>query len=107
MVPSKVNDRTAERINELADWLEERGAVLVVAAYPIAEGELTSPKEEFVEFQQELEQKLTCEVISDFTDYMYEYDYFYDSPLHLTVEGTDLRTKQLIEDLKNSGLSKP
>ena len=104
VVPSKVNDRTAERIDELAVWLEERGATLVVAAYPIADGELTSAREGFVEFQEELEQKLECEVISDFTDYMYDYDYFYDSPLHLTVEGTDLRTKQLISDLENSSL---
>ena len=96
VVPSKVNDRTAERIDELAEWLEERGATLVVAAYPIADGELTSDREEFTKFQEELEQKLKCKVISDFTDYMYDYDYFYDSPLHLTAEGTDLRTSRRV-----------
>ena len=106
VIPPQINDVTIERINGLSGWLQERGATLVIAAYPIGDGELTADKEEFVRFQKELEQKLDCEVISDYTDYMYDYDYFYDSPLHLTAEGTDLRTKQLIIDLKNSSLWK-
>lgn len=99
-MPPAINDVTAGRINELNQWLKERGATLLVAAYPIGNGELTAPKEEFEAFQKKLEEALDCPVISQYTDYMYDYDYFYDTDYHLTDEGVKLRTEQLIEDIK-------
>lgn len=101
VVPPKINDITINRINELNQWLEEQGATLLVAAYPIGEGELTAPKETFEAFQKELEERLDCEVISQYTDYMYDYDYFYDTNFHLTSEGAEIRTEQLIKDIQN------
>lgn len=98
--PPEINDIAIERINELSAWLETQGAVLLVAAYPIGNGELTAETEEFEEFQRELEEKLDCAVISQFTDYMYDYSAFYDTSLHLTSEAADVRTRQLIEDIK-------
>ena len=106
IVPPVIDESTVQRINKLAEWLQERGAKLVIAAYPIGDGELTADQEEFIRFQDELETRLECEVISDYTDYMFDYEYFYDSHLHLTTEGADLRTKQLIEDLKKSNVLK-
>lgn len=98
--PSPINDITINRINKLDEYLSLKGATLVVAGYPIGEGDLTASKEEFVLFQKELEDKLTCPVISDFTDYMIDYKYFYDTHLHLTNEGAEIRTRQLIQDLE-------
>lgn len=88
------------RLNELYAYLEERGAVMLVAAYPIADGEYTPEPEAYREFQAELEEKLDCEVISEYTDYFYEYRLFFDTNYHLTTEGAKLRTGQLIEDLQ-------
>jgi hypothetical protein len=99
--PPSINDITINRINELNEYLQKRGATLLVAGYPIGKGELTAPEEEFVAFQEELASKLTCTVISDFRDYMFDYKYFYNTQFHLTDEGTILRTKQLILDLQN------
>lgn len=87
VMPPEIDDITVNRINELNQWLKERGATLLVAAYPIGNGELTAPKEEFETFQKELEDALDCPVISQYTDYMYDYDYFYDTEFHLTDEG--------------------
>ena len=98
--PPPINDITVDRINELAAWLEAQGAILLVAGYPIGQGELTAPEEEFEEFQRELENRLDCEVISQYTDYMYDYHYFYNTDLHLNSEGAKIRTEQLIEDIK-------
>lgn len=40
-------------------------------------------------------------MISNYIEYMFDYTYFYDYDcLHLNSEGADLRTKQLIKDLK-------
>lgn len=107
--PSHINDITVSRINELYEWLYKRGATLVIAGYPIGKGDLTVSVEEFEKFQEGLEKRMNCEVISDYKDYMFDYSYFYDTHLHLTDAGTELRTKQLISDLrkwmqKNKGL---
>ena len=96
----EIDDVTAKRINELNHYLQERGATLVVAGYPIGKGEFTADEEEFVQFQEQLKEKLDCDVISDFRDYMFDYSFFYDTALHLTTEGAEMRTEQLISDLK-------
>ena len=96
----EVNEICTDRLNELNDWLQEQGAVLVIAGYPIGSGEYTPAEEEFEAFEQELRDSVDCQVISHFTDYFFPYDMFYDSNLHLTTEGARLRTLQLIEDLR-------
>ena len=75
---------------------------MLVAGYPIGSGELTADRQEFVKFQLQLAEALDCPVISDFEDYMYDYSYFYDyNYLHLNSEGAQLRTRQLIKDIRN------
>jgi len=49
--------------------------------------------------QQQLENGLTCSLISDYEDYFYDYQYFYDTQYHLTTEGVRMRTEQLAEDI--------
>lgn len=101
VVVPEISDNVVERINELDKYFSERGATLLIGGYPIGSGEYTPDAELFVEFQQQLEEKLNPPVISDFTDYFYEYKYFYNTNLHLNNEGKNLRTQQLIEDLQN------
>lgn len=96
----EINDTCIQRLNELNEYIEERGATMVVAGYPIGKGEHTPKEEGFVAFQEELSKRLNCEVISDYTDYLYDYKYFYNSFLHLTDEGARLRTEQLNRDLE-------
>ena len=74
-------------------------AAPAVAGYPIGKGDLTLPEDAFVNAQKELSERLSCPVISDYRDYMFDYRLFYNTDLHLTTEGAELRTKQLIEDL--------
>lgn len=100
VVPPPINDITVNRINALSEWLSQRGAILLIAGYPIGNGKLTAPEEEFVQAQIKLKERLICSVISDYRDYMFDYSLFYNTTLHLTNEGAELRTDQLIEDLK-------
>lgn len=102
----EINDTCINRLNELNAYLNERGAAMVVAGYPIGKGEFTPPEEDFISFGQELQERLDCPVISDYRDYFYDYDYFYNSFLHLTTEGARLRTEQLIKDLEGYGLER-
>lgn len=106
-----VGEHTAERLNELAHWLEERGATLVITCNPIACGGHTPPLEEYEATQRELEEKLDCPVISRYEDYMLGYEYFFDGINHLNDEGAALYTQQMIKDLRawmeESGCRRP
>lgn len=95
-----VDQGGANRLNEYNAFITEKKATLLIAGYPIADGEKTPDKSVFEAFQAKLESMVDCEVISDFCDYFMPYEYFYNTHLHLTKEGADLRTKQLIADLE-------
>ena len=99
-----VSEECVERLNALNFYLSQKGATLLIAGYPIGNGEVTDDKKLFEDFQRELEEGVDCQVISDFTDYMYDYSYFYDyNFLHLNTEGARIRSEQLIKDLRKWG----
>ena len=102
--PPEISDACVKRLNKLNEYVESCGGQMVIAGYPIGEGEYTVGKEDFIEFQKRLEDKMDCDVISDYTDYFIPYKYFYNSKMHLTEEGTEIRTNQLILDLKRRGI---
>ncbi len=95
----KINKTCTERLNRLNEYLNDRGATLLIAGYPIGDGEYTPEKEQFDVFEQELRDSLNCCVISHFTDYFIPYHFFYDTRLHLSEEGARIRTQLLIHDL--------
>lgn len=99
--PMAVGENNTTRLNEWNEYLNERGATMVVAGYPIITGELTAEPQYFEDAQNSLVEALDCEYISDYKDYMYPETMFYGSQLHLTSEGADIRTRQLVEDLRN------
>lgn len=101
IVVPQIGDVCINRLNEYNKYITDRGATLLIAGYPIAYGKYASFEEcDFIEFKRELQDRLDCEVISDYTDYFYPYEYFYNTYLHLTKEGADVRTQQLISDIK-------
>lgn len=93
-----ISDACIDRINFLNTELHKRGATLLVAGWPIASGEFTPPEEEFERFESELRERLDCPVISHVKDYFMPYELFYNTVLHLTWEGAQIRTEQLIKD---------
>lgn len=96
----EIGDIPVKRINELNEYLTKRGASLVVAGYPIKNGRSTADAFEFISFQEQLVERLDCPVISNYVDYLFDYNYFFNSNRHLNSEGAELRTIQLISDLK-------
>jgi len=99
VVVPEINNVCIARLNELNEYVKEKGATMVVAGYPIADCEYTPEKDEYRTFQIQLADSLTAPVISDFCDYFIPSQYFYDTNFHLTSEGVKVRTKQLLEDI--------
>lgn len=101
LVVPEISSVCTDRLNRLYAELQNKGVHMAVASYPIVSCEYTPPESEYIAFQKELEEKLDCRVISDFTDYLIDEKYFFDSAYHLNDEGVQIRTRQLIEDIKN------
>ena len=99
VVPT-ISDECITRLNQFNDYVNNKGATMVIAGFPIADGEYTPPLNEYEQFQNELESRVNCDVISNFTDYLIPYSNFYDTAYHLDEEGAIIRTKLLISDLK-------
>lgn len=95
-----LSKESISRLNKLNQYIVDRGATMLIAAYPILKGEYTPDEKEYIQFQNDLEYHLDAPVISDFTDYMMDYQYFYDTVYHLNSEGADKRTRQLIKDIQ-------
>ena len=58
-----INDTCIKRLNELNRYVTERGAVMLVAGYPITSGDFTPPREDYYTFTRELSARLSCDVI--------------------------------------------
>ena len=100
-IAPEVDDGTVDRLNKLNDYVINNGGTMVVAGFPIAvDNEATREQySDFELFQERLSSKLECEVISDFTDYFIDYDYYFNNKFHLSADGARLRTQKLIEDM--------
>lgn len=100
-IAPEVDDGTVDRLNKLNDYVINNGGKMVIAGFPIAvDNEATREQySDFELFQERLSSKLECEVISDFTDYFIDYDYYFNNKFHLSADGARLRTQKLIEDM--------
>lgn len=96
----EIGDATINRINALNAQLEEKGATLLMTAYPTAICEYTPPREEYEAFSDTIEELLDCPLISRYEDYMMDKELFYNTYLHLNNEGVQVRTQMLIADLQ-------
>lgn len=97
----EIGEATVNRINVLNRQLEEKGATLLMTAYPTAVCEYTPPREEYVAFSEDIDEMLDCPLISRYEDYMLDKELFYNTYLHLNNEGVQVRTKMLIDDLQS------
>lgn len=95
-----IEEPTANRLNELNRYITDKGATLLIAGYPIPFRDGKDTKQPFLDFQAQLESLVNCPVISNYTDYLYPEDLFYDGIWHLNEDGAIIRTDQLIKDLK-------
>lgn len=99
VVPS-IGQKCVDRLNTLHAMLMQKGATMLIAAYPIASGEYTPLVSEYDAFTEALTEALDAPVISYFSDYMLDYEYFYDTMYHLTNTGVAVRTDLLIDDIR-------
>lgn len=99
LVPT-INDKFVRNINKYDKYIREKGATLLIIGYPIICNNERKYIEQYDKFTKELKNELNCEVISNYSNYLINYRYFYNGYLHLTEEGANIRTMILIDDIK-------
>ena len=98
-VEPKYNSFCIDRLNDFYSYLKIRGAEMIIAGYPIYDiGIKPDEKQKLKNFTKALDAQLDCDVISDFSEYIFQQNLFYDTYLHLSEEGAKIRTKKFIED---------
>lgn len=87
-----------QRLNELYQYVTERGAYMAVTACPYPTGEYSTPSN-FISFYENLAPMLDCPVICDPREQLFDYSLFYKYYVHLSDEGARIRTELLVDDL--------
>ena len=94
-----ISKQMIEMIHSMNSICEECGATVVIAGYPIIMSSYMDSADAFCEYGQRIEECTGVENISDFSDYIMPSELFYDSILHLSLEGAEYRTRILAKDI--------
>lgn len=98
-----VADDFFDYINDYVTYCKLRGVTVYFSFSPTNDRATVNQQitqEDWASLYFELTQRLDCAVISNPSDYVFDYRYFYDTNFHLNDSGVVLRTVQLVKDLK-------
>ena len=96
----QINDEGIDRLNALYADCQAAGATMLLSVYPVMDDEQAPSPEAFREVTASLDAKTDAAVISDFADYYFPPEMFYNTAYHMTSNGAHQRALQLAEDLQ-------
>jgi hypothetical protein len=98
---SKISEEMTKYWNGYNKYILSKGATLYMSCPPIL-SETLDPSVDLRYLQRGLDEELEFLAISKLEDYVYSSDLFYDTIFHLNETGKQLRTEQLINDLRGA-----
>lgn len=96
-----VSEGLIDYYNEYSEYVTEQGAIMLAAGTPLINRPDRPTDEEYAEFYEKVKSELQSDFISNWQDYIYPMEYFFDTNEHLNDIGRVYRTEQLIKDLEN------
>ena len=100
--PERLYTENIERINRFAEKMERRKITVLFAFAPADRLAVVSDEEETADFAQRVEELLEIPVILPLSKAMMEGEYFYNSNNHLTTEGAQINTQNLIDGIRTA-----
>ena len=100
--PERLYAENLERINRFAEKMERREITVLFAFAPADRLAVVSDEEETADFAQRVEELLEIPVILPLSKAMMEGEYFYNSNNHLTTEGAQSNTQNLIDGIRTA-----
>ncbi len=98
---TSVSDELIDYYNEYNQYVIEQGATMLAACSPLIDRPDRPTDVEYEELYEKVRSGLQFEMISDWKDYIYPMDYFFDTNEHLNDRGRVYRTEQLISDIEH------
>jgi len=89
-----------EYLNKFNRYVSRKGASLYYGFVPMNRLALISDEEANSAFHNFINEKLSFPIMGQLDKYVYDYEWFYDSNVHLNSSGMYLYTYQLVDDLK-------
>lgn len=100
MDADEISDGVIDEMNELYEYAKERGAQVYLTYPSLDANAVLSGRKERKEFAKALKERLHFPIISNMNTYIMNTDLFYNSDYHLNDKGREIRTKNLIKDLR-------
>ncbi len=98
---ARVSEELIAYYNEYNEYVTEKGATMVAAYGPLIDCPDRPTDEEYEEAYKKVKAGLQFDLISNWKDYIYQMEYFFDTNEHMNDGGRVYRTEQLIKDLEN------
>ncbi len=100
MDADEIDSHVIKEYNRFYRYAKKKGASVYLTFPSLDEKALESSEEEQEEFIAELDKRLEIPVISDYHTYVMSSDLFYNTDYHLNDKGREIRTQNLIQDMK-------
>ena len=100
----EIPEYTVQYLRRFKEYCEKNGASIFFVAPPLYYEANKSEDSSFIKLVEQEESKIGISYISNPLEYIYPNEYIYDTIYHCSSEGEIVRTKQLINDLKNAGI---
>jgi len=100
----KIAEYTVEYLCEFREYCEGKGASIYFVAPPLYYEANKSEDSSYIKLVEQVESEIGIDYISNPLEYMYPHEYINDTIYHCSSEGEIVRTKQLIQDLKEVGV---
>jgi hypothetical protein len=100
-LPERVNNVIVTYLNRFASYWGKRGVRMYIAYSPLMENDRKKQEYALLKLDKDIRARVRMKVIGSPLPYIYPQKDFYDNEFHLNGEGRELRTLQLIQDLKS------
>lgn len=100
-IQMSVSEELINYYNEYSEYVTQQGATMLAAGSPLINRPDRPTDTEYTALYEKVKSNLKFEFISDWHDYVFPMDYFFDTNEHLNDMGRVYRTEQLIKDVEN------
>lgn len=97
---TSVNIELINYFNEYNAFVESQGAEMLLACAPLIDSPERPTDGSYEECFMKVKESINFNYISNWENYIYPMEYFYDTNAHLNDFGREKRTQQLIEDIE-------
>ncbi len=103
-LPERINDRLVKRLNDFTDRCRAQGVDVYIMFSPVMLADRVEQEPILASLAADMRKRLHMKVVGDPLNYLYPREIFYDNEFHLNGKGREIRTSQVIEDLKTDPL---